>query len=242
MLSGMIFCRCGRSMTTQKIPKWKNRGFYHWYICSSKREYQSTCSNPRMQIEHVEAEVWRQVEEILTDRGALATVLDRAQGRQVDLARQRAAHERLLREAENRAEKLVRELAGFTDPIVTGPLRESLKWLSEVAQKHRLDIADLDKQLQERVAIELGVKALWDLFQKSTSLGEFMDGAERVALEPKPTLTPEEKRKVLLSLGCRVVLDNKKVIVTLEFPLPARSVPLGKKASQRRLAHGKLGE
>ena len=76
MLSGMIKCRCGCTMTTQKTKKYGG-GHYLWYCCTSKPK----CDNPRMQIPLVEQQVWSQVVNLTRDESALKRAIDRRRGR-----------------------------------------------------------------------------------------------------------------------------------------------------------------
>jgi site-specific DNA recombinase len=206
MLAGMVKCGCcGGTMTTQKKP---GRGgkVYFYYTCLNRRNKQTQCVNPRQQIHLVEQSVWKQVRDFLGDDAAIKRAVRRAQGEQDSLARELEAHREALRTAEKQAAGLVGALGGLEDAVVLEPLRKRLSALSGEAQTHRRAIAELEARQMTEGMIVLCLRHHED----------FLAGRLRLDVH-----SPQERRELLLGLGCRVVLQDKLVKVELDVPLVA---------------------
>ena len=245
MLAGMVFCRCGSSMTTQKAYRWKKRGWYYLYTCLAKRESRKRtcdCDNKSMQIEQVEESVWEQVVNLAQDQGALQRAIEKARGDDAGLELELAARRQLITDAEATAARLVDALSGLTDPIVQRPLRAKLAALSKQAEEHRRAVVDLESRLAQCGQASSGLAYVLAMFQGTitsvmtetttepfplASLGRI----DRLVLtaEGEPEITPEVKRKVLEALGCRVTLDNKQIRVELNIPLASQNCVSGER-------------
>ena len=219
ILSGMIKCKCGRTMTIQHIVRWKKKGPpYQYYVCMSKREVGAEpCDNPRQHVEVVEAEVWRRVLSIVEDKTALQQAIDRARGGNPNWEVELAAHRQAIRAAEETATKLINALGNMDDEVISKPLQTRLEVLAKRTASHRAAVEEIESRRAEREGVALGISQVLELFHRATSLGEFMDGC--TLLEQGEMITPETKRAVLLSLGTRVVLDRNTVLVELSVPL-----------------------
>jgi site-specific DNA recombinase len=205
LLAGMVKCGCcGGTMTTQKKP---GRGgkVYFYYTCLNRRSKQTQCVNPRQQIHLVQQSVWKQVRDFLGDDAAIKRAVRRAQGEQDSLARELEAHREAVRTAEKQAAGLVAGLAELEDECVLRPLRARLAALSGETQTHRRAIVELEARQMTEAMIVLCLRHHEDLL------------AGRLRLEVP---SPQERREVLLGLGCRVLRD-KLVKVELDVPVVA---------------------
>jgi hypothetical protein len=130
--------------------------------------------------------------------------------------------------------------------------------LSKTAEGHRSAIADLERRLAARevagstlreIMVEyagsiqqLVLGASGHTFSLAEALGGACPAVQMATEGPERGLpcTPEQRRAVLQALGCRVVLDDGKVLVTLDVPVVTQSDcaggivrPLASDASRR---------
>jgi site-specific DNA recombinase len=235
MLRGMIFCgKCGRTLTTQKTWKWKKRGHYHWYLCMAKRDEPGAprCDNPRMQIEQVESEVWRQVEEFLRDKDAVRNALDATRNTDGPLLEHDLEnHRRGITEAEKMAARLVKRLGTESDEMVARLVRDELAAITRTVTDHRTAITELETRIAARDHMEDAVRSM-EAFLNSGRVNEVMGaiaGGEVVGSDWETTLkemvaestevTPQEKRQVLMALGAKVYVTDQAVRVELAIPV-----------------------
>jgi len=234
LLSGMIPCRCGCSVTTQQCHRWKGGAPYEYYICSSKRAKPGSCDQPRRQISQVELEVWQRVSQTLTDRATLQRALDRARGDTTDLEGELRAHRQLIADAEATASRLIRTLVGLTDEIVTKPLREQLAKLSASVVGYREQVRELEGRLAQRDQVTWNLEEVLKVFHSACPLAWLESGpVERLVFEANPC--PERKRQVLRDFGVTVTLDYREVRVELIPPVRANGSP-GRMSEARRLS------
>jgi site-specific DNA recombinase len=235
MLAGMIKCRCGKSMTTQKIPRWKRvtepiseREPYYWYVCMSKRTLGHTCDQPRRQIADVERQVWEKVTSLITDKDALQRAIDSARGNDSTLLSELESHRRLIAAAEKTASNLIDALAGHTDEIVIRPLQAKLSALTKQVAGHRQQVVEIEARLAERGQAQLGIEQVLEIFHAAMPFSWLESGPVEdlvFSVEDASRVSPEIKRAVLLALGAKITLDYRDVRVDLSVPLvsPARS-------------------
>jgi hypothetical protein len=183
--------------------------------------------NPRQQIHLVEESVWSQLQAFLGDESAIKRAVQRAQGEQDSLARELEHHREALRLTEKTAAGLVGSLAGLEDDVVLKPLRVRLLALSDQAAAHRRAIIDLETRLLagEAVAMSLHeIRALGGL--------DYLSDADLAELLEQSGPTPQQRREVLMNLGCQVILLNKEVKVELDLRLvTTASAPTGRGSS-----------
>jgi hypothetical protein len=113
-------------------------------MCMSGRKGKR-CGTKLRQVSAVEQEVWSRVVGLARDDQALAEAIERARGSDEALQLERESVEKCLSLASGKAEKLVRALAGYDDPVFSEALKLSLDGLQKEVAALRVRQAELDE-------------------------------------------------------------------------------------------------
>lgn len=247
MLSGMIYCGvCGSTMTTAKTWKWKKTAHYHWYICLNKANDSKSCSNPRMQLPLVEAEVWKQVSEFLRDKEGIKKAVAKTREASPLLDTDLELHRSAIVKEEAAMSRLVKRLGQEEDDTIAKVFRAELDSLSKSIQDHRQAIANIEAEIQAREAAERSVRYM-EQFLASGHVDEIMEGLAGVPVGTTWTEVlndiaeeflggDQRKREILQTLGTRVEILNGTVKVELAIPLVDKpGSPAGTSLSRYRI-------
>jgi hypothetical protein len=97
---------------------------------------------------------------LASDESALAAAIERARGSDESLKLERESVEKCLSLATERAQKLVKSLAGYDDPVFTEALKLSLDGLQKEVAALRVRQAELEEQWVLKASVLEYMKSL----------------------------------------------------------------------------------
>lgn len=203
LLRGLIYCGvCGRRLLGQN-----ENGSYRIYRCSSRQTPQGHCGGRRVPAEACEREVWQQVIAVMQDPAIITREMESRKHQGGDKQAQLKADAEAARREVKRLDAIIQRLisrCGEADDDLWNDFQKQIAHAKQQRSGCEAVIADAEAQLNADEEWREG-------------LAELEEFCARVR-DQIENLTFNDRRRVLESLGARVVGDAREWRLDVRFP------------------------
>jgi site-specific DNA recombinase len=158
LLSGCVFCSCGRRRRGAGFKSSSKGVFYLYYICTRNKEVCESCASRHIRADWLDAVVWEWLDGLLRDEERLNQKLDEIE--QLQAAQQEPQQRRLatvtasLDKAIRKVERLARAFGDADDDMLADVLKAQLREATQEKQTLETVRDEVEAELQQTLTAE----------------------------------------------------------------------------------------